>query len=174
MCCSIGQCSSVLAHASVRLVRRTESRCSNQVAEINATFGQQGVFRIHRLFLRQSFRQSVGEGWCGRFRSGERHLCFAIVAVCRKCDCVFREKVDELSLQRRHASAPGLARTLPSMSEGNRSYFDWHTGDRCLFERCYCIAAVAPLLLHRSAFFAASNFVHCRELGPCYTQFFVT
>ena len=44
-----------------------------------------------------------------------------------------------------------------SVSKGNRSFFDFHTGDRCSFGRCCCIAAVAPLLLHRFALFCSKQ-----------------
>ena len=59
-----------------------------------------------------------------------------------------------------------------SVSWGSRSFFDFHTGDRCSFERYCCITAVAPLLLHRFALFAASNCVQCRAFAPRFTQVF--
>ena len=61
-----------------------------------------------------------------------------------------------------------------SVSKGNRSFFDIHTGDRCSFGRYCCIAAVAPLLLHRFALFATSNCVQCRAFAPRCTHVFVT
>ena len=44
-----------------------------------------------------------------------------------------------------------------SVSKGNRSFLDFHTGDRCSFGRCCCITAVAPLLLHRFALFCSKQ-----------------
>ena len=61
-----------------------------------------------------------------------------------------------------------------SISQESRSFFDFHTGDRCSFERYCCITAVAPLLLHRFALFAASNCVLCRAFAPRCTQVFAT
>ena len=93
----------------------------------------------------------------------------AMVAVCSKCDCVFRG-----TLARQCASpSRSCPHIEPSMS-GSRSFFDFHTGDRCSFERYYCITAVAPLLLHRFALFAASNCVSCRAFALRCTQVFVT
>ena len=94
----------------------------------------------------------------------------AMVAVCSKCDCVFRGRFARQCASPSR-SCPHIA---PSMSDGSRSFFDFHTGDRCSFERYCCITAVARLLLHHFALFAASNCVSCRAFALRCTQVFVT
>ena len=57
---------------------------------------------------------------------------------------------------------------------GRKSQFHPHTGDRRSSERYCCITAVAPLLLHYFALFAANNCVSCRVFALRCTQVFVT
>ena len=81
----------------------------------------------------------------------------AMVADCSKCDCVFRGRFARQCASPSR-SCPHIA---PSMSDGSRSFFDFHTGDRCSFERYCCITAVARLLLHHFVrlLFAAHKFL---------------